>query len=211
MDYKFKGERYDRNLSLKEIAQKIREYVKNDEELSQCKWSIRTSYASGCQSLTIALQEAPFEVFTDTYRDYETWNHYHGSSSCTEDGNRIMFKMRDLVKSYNFDDSDVMTDYFHVNFYEDYYVGTYEKPFKKVERKAKKVKRVKEKIDVGEDGLHIVTYSEKSFVVCGDTKPIKELLKHLGGRFNPRLDLDCRVGWVFPITKLEMVRDFLNL
>ena len=30
MDYKFKGERYDRNLSLKEIAQKIREYVKND-------------------------------------------------------------------------------------------------------------------------------------------------------------------------------------
>ena len=41
----------------------------------------------------------------------------------------------------------------------------------------------------------ILEYSEKAIVVIGDTRDIKEKLKELGGRFNPRLS--CGPGWVF--------------
>ena len=48
----------------------------------------------------------------------------------------------------------------------------------------------------------IVDYSEKCVALFGDTKPIKDELKKLGGRFNSNLrpfDDDSRVpGWVFP-------------
>ncbi len=56
--------------------------------------------------------------------------------------------------------------------------------------------------------LQIIDYSERSFAIVGDTKPIKEQLKELGGRFNGRLT--CGAGWVFPKTKLESVKSTLT-
>lgn len=43
--------------------------------------------------------------------------------------------------------------------------------------------------------FEIIDYSEKAIAVIGDTKEIKEELKKLGGRFNPRLG--CGAGWIF--------------
>lgn len=212
MSYKYQGENYDRNLSLKEIAQKIRDYAKNDEILGQCKWSIRTSYASMCQSLSIKLMEAPFEAFTDSYRDYNPWNQYHdeaGKNGLTELANKVMKRMRDYVESYNFDDSDPYTDYYDTNFYSDYGVGSYEKPFKKVALKNKRTKR--KEVEVIEGLVEITVYSDKSFVAHGDTKPIKDLLKILGGRFNARLNMTPYVGWVFPISQMETVKSMLDI
>ncbi|MCM1577066.1 MAG: antirestriction protein ArdA [Bacteroides sp.] len=54
----------------------------------------------------------------------------------------------------------------------------------------------------------IVDYSEKAFVVVGETKALKEQLKELGGRFNNRLT--CGAGWVFSKTKLQAVQEFLK-
>lgn len=54
----------------------------------------------------------------------------------------------------------------------------------------------------------IVDYSEKAFVVVGDTKTIKDDLKKLGGRFNGKLS--CGAGWVFPKTKMDDVQKYLN-
>ena len=51
--------------------------------------------------------------------------------------------------------------------------------------------------------VKIVDYSEKSFVVIGNTKPIKEMLKQLGGKFNPHLT--CGLGWIFSKSKKEKV------
>jgi hypothetical protein len=51
--------------------------------------------------------------------------------------------------------------------------------------------------------IKIVPYSEFSFVVIGNTKPIKELLKRLGGKFNMYLKTGC--GWVFSNAKKENV------
>ena len=70
---------------------------------------------------------------------------------------------------------------------------------------------VKKEIDISDisDGdFGIIDYSEKSFVVVGNTKPIKDKLKEMGGRFNNKLSCGC--GWVFPIAKEDEVLDFLS-
>lgn len=43
--------------------------------------------------------------------------------------------------------------------------------------------------------FQVIDYSEKAIAVVGDTRDIKDKLKQLGGRFNPRLS--CGAGWVF--------------
>lgn len=57
-------------------------------------------------------------------------------------------------------------------------------------------------------GVEIVEYSEKAIAVIGDTKPLKDDLKSIGGRFNPRLK--CGMGWIFPKTKIEEVKALLS-
>lgn len=55
--------------------------------------------------------------------------------------------------------------------------------------------------------VQIIDYSERAIAVVGDTKPIKDKLKSLGGKFNFRLT--CGAGWIFPKTKFEAVKDYL--
>lgn len=56
--------------------------------------------------------------------------------------------------------------------------------------------------------IQVIDYSEKAIAVIGETKPIKEKLKELGGSFNPRLT--CGAGWIFPKTKLQAIKDYLT-
>ncbi len=49
--------------------------------------------------------------------------------------------------------------------------------------------------------LSLVEYSAKSVAVIGDTKPHKDTLKELGGKWNSRLK--CGPGWIYPKTKIE--------
>lgn len=65
-----------------------------------------------------------------------------------------------------------------------------------------------EAVEVPAGEIQIVDYSEKSFAVIGETKPIKDHLKELGGKFNFRLS--CGAGWIFPKTKLQEVTIFLT-
>ena len=59
----------------------------------------------------------------------------------------------------------------------------------------------------------IVDYSEKALAVFGDTRPIKDYLNALGGRFNPKLAYqdEKRAGWVFSKTKEQELRNLLNI
>ena len=54
----------------------------------------------------------------------------------------------------------------------------------------------------------IVDYSEKAIALFGDTRPIKDALAALGGRFNSRLTHEGgkRAGWIFPKTRSERVK-----
>ena len=57
--------------------------------------------------------------------------------------------------------------------------------------------------------IQIVDYSEKAIAIIGDTKPIKDLLKELGGSFNMRLS--CGAGWIFSKKSEQRVRVALSL
>lgn len=65
-----------------------------------------------------------------------------------------------------------------------------------------------EKIDVPTGQIQVIEYSDKSIAVIGDTKPIKDKLKELGGKFNFRLT--CGAGWIFPKTKLSDLQTALS-
>lgn len=61
--------------------------------------------------------------------------------------------------------------------------------------------------------IQIINYSEKAIALKGDTKAVKEELKALGGRFNPKLTDEAGskfAGWVFPKTKKEAIEKFLQ-
>lgn len=60
-----------------------------------------------------------------------------------------------------------------------------------------------EKVEVQAGEVQIIEYSAKAIAVIGDTKPIKDKLKKLGGRFNFRLS--CGAGWIFPKSNLPNV------
>lgn len=59
----------------------------------------------------------------------------------------------------------------------------------------------------------LVNYSEKAIALFGDTKPIKDALSDLGGRFNGRLthDGEKRAGWIFPKAKEARVRELIGM
>lgn len=65
-----------------------------------------------------------------------------------------------------------------------------------------------EKVEVPAGEIQVIDYSERAFAVIGDTKPIKEELKALGGKFNARLS--CGPGWIFSKKNLEKVQQALN-
>ena len=57
--------------------------------------------------------------------------------------------------------------------------------------------------------LLIEQYSDKSFVVLGDSKPIKDQLKQLGGIWNSHLK-DNKMGWIFALNKRDAVQQLLD-
>lgn len=80
----WEGSRYDGNLSLKEIAKIVRGYVK--EKYPTCKFSIRTHYASMCQSLSVDLLEFPERIYKtaeELKANYWTECAYTGSDGKT--------------------------------------------------------------------------------------------------------------------------------
>lgn len=58
-------------------------------------------------------------------------------------------------------------------------------------------------------GLAYHDYSEKSFAITGDTKPIRHELKKMGGRYNG--GLSCGAGWIFSKEKSAGVPKMLGL
>jgi len=57
--------------------------------------------------------------------------------------------------------------------------------------------------------VKIVDYSDKAFAVIGETKPIKDTLRSLGGSFNAHLK--CGAGWIFSKKRLQAIESHFNL
>ena len=62
--------------------------------------------------------------------------------------------------------------------------------------------------------IRIIQYSEKAFVVIGDTKKYNTKLKSMGGKWNPSLTYketgEKFMGWVFSNTKKDKIRTWIE-
>lgn len=84
----WEGSRYDSNLTLKEIAKIVRGYVK--EKYPTCKFSVRTHYASMCQSLSVDLLEFPEQMYKTAEELKE--NYYVEHTYTDKDGKTETYK-----------------------------------------------------------------------------------------------------------------------
>ncbi len=86
-----------------------------------------------CHSIHIRLMKADFEAFTKESGKVQgdiNHHHIHSDKSLTDRAKDVMMNICDFIMSYNFDDSDPMTDYYHTNFYLTLGIGSYKQPYK---------------------------------------------------------------------------------
>lgn len=154
--YKTQGILYDPTKTVKEIAQMLRTILKN--KYPKCKFSTTSSYNSIDITLTQAnyspfIQTITPEIinkirakgFSNNKTDdeikaelekrlispRESLNHYYIKDNyILNDKAKEMFEfITKMADAYNFDDSEIQTDYFHSNFYFNLQIGSWDKPF----------------------------------------------------------------------------------
>ena len=202
----WEGARYDRSLGTKDIAALVREYCKS--HWNQWRFSVRCHFASMCSEIRIELKGGPIECGTRSNDDFDrrwgvqTSYRYHDHDDRVDPmAEAVMKDVVEYCQSFNYDDSDGQIDYFDTNFYlfenvagqDEWKVTT-----KKARITAPTGESHPESAQVTE-GVQVVVYSERALAVVGNTKPIRETLKGLGGRFWGGLTVDGvrRAGWVF--------------
>lgn len=126
-EYRWKGRNY-KGQHAPEIVALVRAWLK--ETYPGYKFSVRRE---NYLSIHIRLMKADFEAFTkESGKVQGDVNHYRIASdkSLTDRTKEVMMNIYDFIMSYNFDDSDPMTDYFHTNFYLTLGIGSYKQPYK---------------------------------------------------------------------------------
>jgi hypothetical protein len=117
------GHKYSRELGGAEIAAFIRNDIKEAVrrgELPRAKYSARLQRFAGGKSITITYADVPFDLFNPEFLKFEIETRGHKFY----EGDRFSLERKDLEKklteianAYNYDGSDIQSDYFHVNFY----------------------------------------------------------------------------------------------
>ena len=126
-EYRWKGRNY-KGQHAPEIVELTRTWLK--ETYPRYRFSVRRE---NCHSIHVRLMKADFEAFTkESGKVQDEINHYNIASdkSLTDRAKEVMTNICDFVMSYNFDDSDPMTDYFNTNFYLTLGIGSYKQPYK---------------------------------------------------------------------------------
>ena len=126
-EYRWKGRNY-KGQHTPEIVELVRAWLK--ETYPRYRFSVRRE---NYHSIYIKLMSADFEAFTkESGKVQDTINHYNieRNPDLTDRAKEVMMNVCDFVMSYNFDDSDAMTDYFHTNFYLTLGIGSYKRPYK---------------------------------------------------------------------------------
>lgn len=109
------------------------------KEFPGFKFSVRS--ASGGIAVDISIMSGPFSI-----KDFENIvsgsdiskggqiNQYHLKEKSPSDKKAVSFlkEVMAIVNKENYNNSDVMTDYFDVGFYTHFALGKYEKPYKEV-------------------------------------------------------------------------------
>lgn len=216
------GSNYDQKLGTKEIAVKVRAFLK--KEFPGFKFSVRSKWGMTADTLYITILSGPIQALCE--------GNPHSFESCisgfgeqykgliTDEMLSVCDKIHSYVSSYRFSDSDGMIDYFDTNFYCWMNIGELGKPYHVVEptRPTRPEKKTADPASYGDteispvsNAIEIVDYSEKAIAVFGDTKTVKDQLKSLGGRFNPSLNYngEKRAGWIFSKKQADKVKELI--
>lgn len=127
-EYRWQGSNY-KGQGPEKVVELIRKWLK--ETYPRYKFSVtRKNY----DSIYIRLMVADFEVFTKEsgYTSSKQLNQFHieRDKDLTDRAREVMSNIYCFANSYNFDDSDIMTDYHHTNFYLNLEIGSYKQPYK---------------------------------------------------------------------------------
>jgi hypothetical protein len=123
---KFTGTKYNKNLSTTEIAGLIRQEIKaavKSEMLPKAKYSVCSTHYSGGSSIDIVIIAPLFTIMNPKRIELEArdprfqWQTYESEPRYTAEASQALKAIEGMLSSYNFDDSDSQSDYFHVNFY----------------------------------------------------------------------------------------------
>ncbi len=128
-EYRWRGSNYH-GQSSREIVEIIRSWLK--ETYPKYKFSVRRDRYS---SIDVTLMSADFEAFTkESGYIHHSVNHYwiENEKGLTDRAREVMTNVKDFVMSYNYDNSDPMTDYFCTNFYLTLGIGKWSTPYKVV-------------------------------------------------------------------------------
>lgn len=103
------GSNYKANLSAKEIAAIVRKELRN--RFPECKWSVTCGRATWSSTINVYLISSPYpyDRATASTTDRDASVSYHAVSA-------VVTYAKCLLASYNYNDSDTMTDYFDVHF-----------------------------------------------------------------------------------------------
>lgn len=117
-----RGEKFDHGLPITEIASRVRSSIKAAVKAGNVpafKYSVRVSKYSGGQSLRISIEIPPGTEYRsaewlDRNAKAGTW---HVAKPYREDVQKAYDFCESEFRAYNFDGSDIQSDYFHVNYY----------------------------------------------------------------------------------------------
>lgn len=192
-----------------ERVAEIRSQIK--KEFPDYKFSITRDNHS---SVNVVILAAPFNLLEGEGEDktrasvntYWIGEHYKDKPQIKE----VLSKIHSIMNQGNgtlCEDGDYGTV---PNFYTNLSIGAWDKPFQVIEATKPIKEAVKQvaPVETKTGEVKVIAYGEKAIAVIGDTYPIKDKLRDLGGKFNRFLS--CGAGWVFPRTKLTELQTALT-
>lgn len=117
MSHEFEGSKYRQtaNLTRTEIAKLMRADIKALKLPRGFEISVRTETFSGGGAIRICVMAVPADfLLIESLSDG-----LYQRRTLTPAAKRLLASLKDIHSSYQYDDSDIMTDYFHCRYYGD--------------------------------------------------------------------------------------------
>lgn len=116
------GSKYSKDLDIKAIAKLVRADIKasvKDGALPAANYSVRLERFSGGRSLTVTVSGLPFELLNEerVLADHDEPRAFHHGNRRSIGAISVDRQLERIMGAYNFDGSDIQSDYFNVNFY----------------------------------------------------------------------------------------------
>lgn len=124
-EYKWKGHRY-KGQGNKEITASIRKWLK--ETYPDYKFSVRLEHYS---AIYVSLLIADFDVYVqNAVKRPEQIYRIDDNEFLSDRAKDVLGNVKEYILSFNYDDSDIMTDYFNTNFYYYIRIGSDTSPYR---------------------------------------------------------------------------------